>query len=138
MSETSNRQKEITVKSNLTAHVSTARALAENDPAKCTHVPAARDKRGRLSSMAVFALIMIVALPLSPRVAAQQSSVPMITSVIADYAVSPPTLTINGTNLGSPGTTMVMLNQSGNLTLKSATSTQVVTDLPTNPAVAPG
>ena len=113
------------MESNLTAHVSTARPLAGNVV-------------GRLSSMAVFALIMIVALPLSPRAAAQQSSAPMITSVTADYTVSPPTLTIKGAVLGSPGTTTVTLDELGNLTLKSVTSTQVVASLPTNPAVAPG
>ena len=113
------------MKSNLTAHVSTARALAENVVR-------------RLSSMAVLALVVIVALPLSPPVAGQSSSAPLITSAIADYAASPPTLTIKGTSLGSPGTTTVTLDQSGNLTLKSITSTQVVANLPTNPAAAPG
>ncbi|HWZ72694.1 MAG TPA: hypothetical protein VN326_14640 [Casimicrobiaceae bacterium] len=113
------------MKSNLTTRVPTARALAE-------YVV------GRLSPMAVVALVLIVALPLSPPVAAQASSTPLITSVTADYTVSPPTLTIKGTSLGSPGTTTVTLDQLGNLALKSVTSTQVVANLPTNPAVAPG
>jgi hypothetical protein len=88
--------------------------------------------------MAIWALVVIVALPISPPVAAQASSTPLITSVTADYTVSPPTLTIKGAVLGSPGTTTVTLDQLGNLTLKSVTSTQVVASLPTNPAVAPG
>ena len=113
------------MKLNLTARVPTARALAENVVR-------------RLSPMAVLALVVIVALPLSPPVAAQQSSTPLITSVAADYTVSPPTLTIKGAVLGSPGTTTVTLDQLGNLTLTSVTSTQVVANLPTNPAVAPG
>jgi len=113
------------MKSNLAVHVSTARALAGN-------------MIRRLSTMAVLALIVILALPLSPPVAAQSSSVPLITSVIADYAASPPTLTIKGTSLGSPGATTVTLDLLGNLTLRSVTSTQVVANLPTNPAVAPG
>ncbi len=113
------------MKSNLTTDVSTARALAGNVV-------------GRLSPMAVWALVVIVALPISPPVAAQASSTPLITSVTADYTVSPPTLTIKGAVLGSPGTTTVTLDQLGNLTLKSVTSTQVVASLPTNPAVAPG
>ena len=113
------------MKSNLTVHVSTARALTGH-------------MIRRLSTMAVLALIVIVALPLSPPVAAQSSSAPVITSVIADYAASPPTLTIKGTSLGSPGTTTVTLDLLGNLTLRSVTSTQVVANLPTNPAVAPG
>jgi len=113
------------MKWNLTTRVPTARALAE-------YVV------GRLSPMAVVALVLIVALPLSPPVAAQASSTPLITSVTADYTVSPPTLTIKGTSLGSPGTTTVTLDQLGNLALKSVTSTQVVANLPTNPAVAPG
>ena len=113
------------MKSNLAVHVSTARALAGH-------------MIRRLSTMAVLALIVIVALPLSPPVAAQSSSAPLITSVIADYAASPPTLTIKGTSLGSAGTTTVTLDLLGNLTLRSVTSTQVVANLPTNPAVAPG
>jgi hypothetical protein len=121
--ETNNQ--EITMKSNLTAHVSTARPLAGKVV-------------GRLSPMAVWALVVIVALPISPPVAAQASSTPLITSVTADYTVSPPTLTIKGALLGSPGTTTVTLDQLGNLTLRSVTSTQVVASLPTNPAVAPG
>ena len=88
--------------------------------------------------VAAAALVVIVALPLAPPVAAQGSSTPLITSVTADYTVDPPTLTIKGTVLGSPGTTTVTLDQLGNLTLKSVTSTQVVANLPTNPAVAPG
>ena len=88
--------------------------------------------------VAVAALVLIVALPLTPPVAAQASSPPLITSVTADYTASPPTLTIKGTVLGSPGTTTVTLDQLGNLTLTSVTSTQVVANLPTNPAVAPG
>ena len=55
--------------------------------------------------------------PLSPPVTAQQSPAPLITSAIANYAASPPTLTIKGTNLGTPGTTTVTLDQSGNLSL---------------------
>ena len=113
------------MKSNLTTDVSTARPLAGNVV-------------GRLSPMAVWALVVIVALPISPPVAAQASSTPLITSVTADYTVSPPTLTIKGAVLGSPGTTTVTLDQLGNLTLRSVTSTQVVASLPTNPAVAPG
>src|SRR6266566_1736007 len=113
------------MKSNLAVHVSTARALAGN-------------MIRRLSTMAVLALIVIVALPLSPPVAAQSSSATLITSVIADYVASPPTLTIKGTSLGSPGATTVTLDLLGNLTLRSVTSTQVVANLPTNPAVAPG
>ena len=113
------------MKSNLNTDVSTARALAGNVV-------------GRLSPMAVWALVVIVALPISPPVVAQASSTPLITSVTADYTVSPPTLTIKGAVLGSPGTTTVTLDQLGNLTLKSVTSTQVVASLPTNPAVAPG
>ena len=113
------------MKSNLTTDVSTARALAGNVV-------------GRLSPMAVWALVVIVALPISPPVAAQASSTPLITSVTADYTVSPPTLTIKGAVLGSPGTTTVTLDQLGNLTLRSVTSTQVVASLPTNPAVPPG
>src|SRR6266513_2041591 len=88
--------------------------------------------------VAATALVVIVALPLSPPVAAQASSPPLITSVTADYTASPPTLTIKGTVLGSPGTTTVTLDQLGNLTLRSVTSTQVVANLPTNPAVPPG
>ena len=113
------------MKSNLTTDVSTARPLAGNVV-------------GRLSPMAVWALVVIVALPISPPVAAQASSTPLITSVTADYTVSPPTLTIKGAVLGSPGTTTVTLDQLGNLTLRSVTGTQVVASLPTNPAVAPG
>ena len=88
--------------------------------------------------VAAAALVVIVALPLSPPVGAQASSPPLITSVTADYTASPPTLTIKGTVLGSPGTTTVTLDQLGNLTLRSVTSTQVVANLPTNPAVPPG
>ena len=88
--------------------------------------------------VAAAALVLIVALPLTPPVAAEPSSTPLITSVTADYTVSPPTLTIKGAVLGSPGTTTVTLDQLGNLTLTSVTSTQVVANLPTNPAVAPG
>ncbi len=88
--------------------------------------------------VAATALVVIVALPFSPPVAAQASSPPLITSVTADYTASPPTLTIKGTVLGSPGTTTVTLDQLGNLTLRSVTSTQVVANLPTNPAVPPG
>jgi hypothetical protein len=113
------------MKSNLTVHVSATRALAE-------------DMIRRLSTMAVLALIVIVALPLSPPVAAQSSSAPLISSVIADYAASPPTLTIKGTSLGSAGTTTVTLDLLGNLTLRSVTSTQVIANLPTNPAVVAG
>src|SRR5438270_6560757 len=88
--------------------------------------------------VAAAALVVIVALPLSAPVAAQASSTPLITSVTADYTASPPTLTIKGTVLGSPGTTTVTLDQLGNLTLRSVTSTQVVANLPTNPAVPSG
>src|SRR5438132_13657252 len=88
--------------------------------------------------VAAAALVAIVALPLSPPVAAQASSPPLITSVTADYTASPPTLTIKGAVLGSPGTTTVTLDQLGNLTLTSVTSTQVVANLPTNPAVPSG
>ena len=63
------------MKSNLTAHVSTARPLAGNVV-------------GRLSPMAVWALVVIVALPISPPVAAQASSTPLITSVSADHCKS--------------------------------------------------
>ena len=88
--------------------------------------------------VAAAALVVIVALPLTPPVAAEPSSPPLITSVTADYTASPPTLTIKGAALGSPGTTTVTLDQLGNLTLTSVTSTHVVANLPTNPAVAPG
>ena len=88
--------------------------------------------------VAAAALVVIVALPLSPPVGAQASSPPLITSVTADYTASPPTLTIKGTVLGSPGTTTVTLDQLGNLTLRSVTSTQVVANLPTNPVVPSG
>ena len=60
--------------------------------------------------VAAAALVVIVALPLSQPVAAQASSPPLITSVTADYTASPPTLTIKGTVLGSPGTTTVTLD----------------------------
>ena len=103
------------------------------------------DKQGRLMNhqssrqrWVAAAVLLIVALMPSPPVAAEPSSTPLITSVTADYIASPPTLIIKGMLLGSRGTTTVTLDQLGNLALKSVTSTQVIANLPTNPAVGPG
>jgi len=80
------------------------------------------------------AIACSAALSTSPSVVAATSPSPLITSVTANPALT--TLTITGSNLGSPGATVVTLDSYPQLVLTTVTNTSVVATLPAG--VAPG